>query len=100
MDLGATVCLARTPRCDICPIAEGCRSRGRVVRAAPRRQAAFATSDRRVRGRIVSILADRGPMTITKLDGAIDDARARTMVAVLAREGLVERVGDLVRLPS
>jgi A/G-specific adenine glycosylase len=100
MDLGATVCLARTPRCEECPIAEDCRSRGRVVRAAPRRQAAFATSDRRVRGRIVSVLADRGPMTITKLDGAIDDARARTMVAVLAREGLVERVGDLVRLPS
>ena len=28
MDLGATVCLARIPRCDSCPLAERCPSRG------------------------------------------------------------------------
>src|SRR5580765_7040577 len=27
-DLGATVCLARIPRCGQCPLAEGCPSRG------------------------------------------------------------------------
>jgi A/G-specific adenine glycosylase len=100
MDLGATICVARAPRCEACPIATGCRSRGRVVQAAPRRQAAFATSDRRVRGRIISLLAESGPMSIAKLDRAIDDRRARTMLDVLAGEGLVERVGQLVRLPS
>jgi A/G-specific adenine glycosylase len=100
MDLGATVCLAGTPRCDVCPIAEGCRSRGRVVRATPRRQAAFATSDRRVRGRIVALLADRGEMTIGELVRATDDPRARALAGVLTREGIVERVGDLMRLPS
>jgi len=100
MDLGATVCLARTPRCDVCPIAEGCRSRGRVVRAAPRRQAAFATSDRRVRGRIVALLADHSEMTISELARAVDDPRARALAGVLAREGIVERLGKLVRLPS
>jgi A/G-specific adenine glycosylase len=100
MDLGATVCLARTPRCDECPIALDCRSRGRVVRAAPRRQAAFATSDRRVRGRIVSVLADRGAMTLTRLERAIDDRRTRRIARALESEGLIERVGDLVRLPS
>jgi A/G-specific adenine glycosylase len=35
MDLGATVCLARIPRCDICPLAAECPSRGR--RYAPLR---------------------------------------------------------------
>jgi A/G-specific adenine glycosylase len=100
MDLGATVCLAGSPRCDVCPIAEGCRSRGRVVRAAPRSQAAFATSDRRVRGRIVALLADRGEMTIGELVHATDDPRARALAGVLTREGIVERVGDLMRLPS
>jgi len=100
MDLGATVCVSRAPRCDSCPIAEGCRSRGRVTPAAPRRQAAFATSDRRVRGRIVSVLADRGAMPITKLEHAIDDRRAGAMADVLEREGIIERVGDVVRLPS
>ena len=29
MDLGATVCLARIPRCEVCPLAAGCPSRGR-----------------------------------------------------------------------
>jgi A/G-specific adenine glycosylase len=26
MDLGATVCIARKPRCEVCPIAKLCRS--------------------------------------------------------------------------
>jgi A/G-specific adenine glycosylase len=100
MDLGATVCVARTPHCGDCPLADGCRSLGRVVRAAPRRQAAFATSDRRVRGRIVSVLAEGGAMRMHTLERAIDDLRARAMVEVLEREGLLERVGDRVRLPA
>lgn len=36
MDLGATICVARTPRCDACPVAVVCRSRqvsGRNQRA-------------------------------------------------------------------
>ena len=37
-DLGATVCLARVPRCDACPLAGGCPSRG-PVRAAPQQGA-------------------------------------------------------------
>jgi A/G-specific adenine glycosylase len=36
MDLGATVCLARVPRCDVCPLAGECPSKG--VREAPRRK--------------------------------------------------------------
>jgi A/G-specific adenine glycosylase len=100
MDLGATVCVARAPRCGECPIAEGCRSRGRVVRASPRLQTAFATSDRRVRGRIVSALAEGGAMTIDTLERAIDDPRARSIVDVLEHEGLVERDGERVRLPA
>ena len=28
MDLGATICLARIPRCDVCPLAAACPSRG------------------------------------------------------------------------
>jgi A/G-specific adenine glycosylase len=26
MDLGATICVARTPRCSVCPLRRGCRS--------------------------------------------------------------------------
>ncbi len=99
MDLGATVCVARTPRCDVCPIAEGCRSRGRVVRAAPRRQAAFATSERRVRGRIVALLRDHDAFLLRALAGAIGDPRAVSLARTLAKEDLVEIVGGHVRLP-
>jgi len=100
MDLGATVCLARTPHCEVCPIADSCRSSGRVVRAAPRRQAAFATSDRRVRGRIIALLREHDAMTEPELRRAIDDARARDLLAALVGEGLVERAGRMVRLPD
>jgi A/G-specific adenine glycosylase len=29
MDLGATICTARAPRCDVCPVRVSCRARGR-----------------------------------------------------------------------
>jgi A/G-specific adenine glycosylase len=100
MDLGATVCVSRAPRCDVCPIASMCRSRGRVVRAAPRRQAAFTSSDRRVRGRIVALLAENGGMTLRALVARVRDARVPRLVRVLADEGLVDSSRRRVRLPA
>ena len=48
MDLGATVCLARVPRCHACPLADGCPSLGR--RYAPlRKQGPFDGSFRQRR---------------------------------------------------
>jgi A/G-specific adenine glycosylase len=47
-DLGATICLARIPRCDVCPLAERCPSRG--SRYEPlRKQSAFEGSFRQRR---------------------------------------------------
>ena len=47
-DLGATVCLARIPRCGVCPLAEHCPSRG--LRYEPlRKQSAFEGSFRQRR---------------------------------------------------
>jgi len=100
MDLGATVCHARTPRCDVCPIAAICRSRGRVVRAVPRRQAAFATSDRRVRGRIVALLRESGGMTLRGLTARLDDPRVPELARILAGEGLLEIKRGRARLPG
>ena len=89
MDLGATVCLARVPRCGSCPIAGGCPSRGR--RYAPlRRQSAFAGSFRQRRARTLRLVAE------SARPAAELDAEA---VASLAADGLVERAGTLVRLP-
>ena len=100
MDLGATVCVSRAPRCTACPIASACRSRGRAVRAATKRQSAFASSERRVRGRIVALLAASGEMTLRALATRVGDVRVPRLAAVLADEGLIEIRRARVRLPD
>ena len=47
-DLGATICLARTPRCGECPLAAGCPSRGRRYEPL-RKQSKFEGSFRQRR---------------------------------------------------
>jgi A/G-specific adenine glycosylase len=89
MDLGATVCLARVPRCGICPLAARCPSRGRRYEPL-RRQSPFEGSFRQRRARTLRLVAER-PRDLPTLD-----ARA---VAALARDGLVEVDEGLVRLP-
>ena len=89
MDLGATVCLARVPRCSVCPLAGGCPSRGR--RYPPlRKQSRFEGSFRQRRGRTLRLVAER-PRPLGELD-------AET-VGALARDGLVEVARGRVRLP-
>jgi A/G-specific adenine glycosylase len=57
MEFGQVVCVARTPRCDSCPLASICawRAAGYPAYEGPRapRQARFAGSDRQVRGLIM-----------------------------------------------
>jgi A/G-specific adenine glycosylase len=48
MDLGATICIARVPRCGACPLAEGCPSRGRRFEPL-RKQSPFEGSFRQRR---------------------------------------------------
>ena len=77
MDLGATVCLARVPRCEACPLAERCRSRGRRYEPL-RRQGPFEGSFRQRRANALrAILDGRDP----------EDAEA---VAALERDGLIQ----------
>jgi A/G-specific adenine glycosylase len=101
MDLGATICLARTPRCETCPIAALCHSRGRAAPPTPRRQASFATSDRRVRGRIVAALRD-APNGLRRSDlrRTIGDDRVGRLTLELEREGLAVLHRGRVRLPD
>ena len=87
MDLGKTVCLARIPRCDVCPLAGGCPSRGRRFEPA-RRQGPFEGSFRQRRAQALRVV----------LDGwQPEDADA---VAALARDGLVDVRDGRVALPS
>jgi len=90
MDLGATVCLARIPRCHACPLAAGCPSRG--SRFEPlRKQGPFEGSFRQRRAATLRLVAE-GDRPAAELDG---DA-----VASLARDGLVLVDEGTVSLPG
>jgi A/G-specific adenine glycosylase len=90
MDLGATICLARVPRCGVCPLAAGCPSRGRRYEPL-RRQGPFQGSFRQRRADVLRAVAVE-PRVAAELD-------AKT-VAALERDGLVEVVDGSVGLPS
>jgi A/G-specific adenine glycosylase len=86
-DLGATVCLARVPRCGACPLAAGCPSRGRRYEPL-RKQSRFEGSFRQRRAHALR-LAAAGEQP--------DDAEA---VAALVVDGLVELDDGRIRLPA
>jgi A/G-specific adenine glycosylase len=89
MDLGATVCLARIPRCGVCPLASDCPSRGR--RYEPfRKQSRFEGSFRQRRARTLRLVAQES-QPLASLDEPV--------VAALARDGLVEIEAGVVHLP-
>jgi len=90
MDLGATVCLARVPRCGVCPLAERCPSRGRRYEPL-RKQGPFEGSFRQRRAQTLRLVASAA----RRLDEL--DAEA---VRSLARDGLVSVRGGIVSLPA
>jgi len=90
MDLGATVCLARIPRCGACPLAERCPSRGRRFEPE-RRQGAFEGSFRQLRAATLRLVAAQA-RPAAELDAGA--------VASLARDGLVTLDGETVSLPA
>lgn len=102
---GATMCVARTPRCSDCPLARRCawaRSGHRLPDPArrPARQSRFEGSDRQGRGRLLAALCG-GPVRPSALAGACgwphDHRRARRTADALVGEGLArwERGGTL-----
>jgi A/G-specific adenine glycosylase len=86
-DLGREVCIARIPRCDRCPLALACPSRG--LRFEPlRKQSRFEGSFRQRRARALRLVADgKQP----------DDSDA---VASLEHDGLVVTSAGRVSLPE
>jgi A/G-specific adenine glycosylase len=86
-DLGATICLARIPRCGECPLAETCPSRGKRYEPL-RKQSRFEGSFRQRRAiALRAVAAGEQPS-----DG---DA-----LVSLARDGLVELTDGIATLPA
>ena len=87
MELGATVCRPRRPRCGACPLRTGCAGRDAVA-AAPRPPGErFETTDRWARGRLLAALvAGEEPPPLAP-------ERRERALAGLERDGLVVRDG-------
>lgn len=81
MELGASVCRSRAPRCDQCPVAEGCPSRGEATAVPVPRQPPLRGSDRAYRGALLRELA-------TAPGHRLSEARARSVL-----DADVDRIG-------
>jgi A/G-specific adenine glycosylase len=101
LDLGATVCVRRAPRCGGCPVADGCAWRSAGCPAPDPAdgtagvsggQSPFAGSDRQGRGRLVAALRIRA-VAADELAAAMgwpdDPCRAERVARTLLADGLV-----------
>ena len=90
MDLGATICLARIPRCELCPLAEGCPSRGHRYEPQ-RKQSRFEGSFRQRRANTLRLVAS-GERRAEELELDVLES--------LEADGLIEVSQGLARLPG
>jgi A/G-specific adenine glycosylase len=90
MDLGATVCVARTPACDRCPIVTECTTRGTHGDETKHRQGRFAGSFRQRRGIVMARLRV-GSVPTAEIDGEV--------LASLLDDGLAEVTRGRAHLP-
>jgi A/G-specific adenine glycosylase len=99
MELGATVCTARSPRCGLCPLRKcAWRGAGYPPSLGPGRKVqSYAGTDRQVRGCLLDVLRGKDcPVTKAELDVAwLSDIpqRERALHSLLA-DGLVTRTAD------
>ncbi|HYO00752.1 MAG TPA: A/G-specific adenine glycosylase [Mycobacterium sp.] len=99
MELGATVCTARSPRCGLCPLSVcSWRSAGYPPGTEPaRRVQKYAGTDRQVRGRLLDVLrANDAPVSRIQLDVAwlSDPAQRDRALDSLLTDGLVEQTAE------
>ncbi len=121
MDLGATICTARSPQCSICPLRRTCAAapidpaalerRRRATRPSPQSRkpaVPFEETNRYARGRIVDRLRELPPgerISLLDLHRALSpllpgrsERDVRSFVTALERDGLVSSDGERVAL--
>jgi A/G-specific adenine glycosylase len=107
MELGALVCLARTPRCPACPVHDLCawRLANQPAYEGPvRRRQPWHGTERQCRGAILAVLrATQEPVTAREVDAAwaTSDTQRDRALGSLVTDGLVEELaGNRFRLPG
>ncbi len=89
-DLGREVCIARRPRCEVCPLRTECPSRGMTF-APLRKQSRFQGSFRQRRSAVLRRLTGEGPVPAAELD--------LEALTALTADGLAVVDGGMARLP-
>ena len=102
MELGALVCTARSPQCDVCPIRDGCRwvIDGRPDNAPARRGQPWKGTDRQCRGVIMDVVRNslHGVKVQMALSAWPEPDQASRCLESLLDDGLVHRRGSLISL--
>jgi A/G-specific adenine glycosylase len=120
MDLGATLCTARAPKCLLCPLAASCaaapidaaslaeRAASHARPRSPQERLRFEQTTRYVRGRVIDRLRDLPAderISLLDLHAQLaselphhDASSLETVLAGLERDGVVERSTDGARL--
>ncbi|HYI67303.1 MAG TPA: hypothetical protein VEW95_10295 [Candidatus Limnocylindrales bacterium] len=111
MEFGAAICRSRDPRCEVCPVAHGCPSRGTAANVAVPRQPALRGSDRAYRGALLRLLSAADGHALEgqrlredlardagRIGPVLDEAGWTRVVDALVRDGLAHRSGGSVRL--
>jgi A/G-specific adenine glycosylase len=120
MDLGATLCTARAPKCLICPLRDACAAapidaaaldlarREHAKAPSPQNAIPWERTTRFARGRIVdrlralppgqriSLLDLHGDLQPLMPDRSLEDVR--NLVAILEQDGLIARDGEAIAL--
>ncbi|WP_440711004.1 A/G-specific adenine glycosylase [Herbiconiux sp. YIM B11900] len=107
MELGALVCTARSPKCELCPLADLCawRQSGYPDTEVSRRptQKKYEGSDRQARGALLKVLRSTPhPVPAAVLSQTLEDDQARYGRALsgLLKDGLIVATqDDLFQLP-
>ncbi|WP_295787771.1 A/G-specific adenine glycosylase, partial [uncultured Microbacterium sp.] len=106
MELGAIVCTARSPKCEVCPLAARCAWRAAGYPESEdrrRRQAAYEGSDRQARGAVLKVLRAAAPAAVplfAVLPDWPDAAQRDRAIDSLVADGLAEAVDEQLRLPG
>jgi A/G-specific adenine glycosylase len=102
MDLGATVCTARAPKCEACPVKDVCAAYpcpgNDVVKV---KQSKFEDSDRFYRGKLVSFLRNSNVLRRNQVGltvGLTDVKRTNNIIGSLLKDQLIIEKGGRLSL--
>lgn len=103
MEFGARICVARIPRCDLCPVRRGCPSRTDPQRVPVPRQSPTTARTRTARGALLRALANAPGHRLSQANGrgsvaTLPSEDYEALTAGLERDGLAHRSGRMLVL--